>query len=123
MSRGRWLRRSLAIGGLTALVAAVTAAGLAARQDGWGGVFERPSGAKDEGLGFPGGRHGWLISAAGFIINTTDGGSTWTVQAEGKGQLRSIDFIDDRRGFAGTLTGILYGTTDGGTTWTDISAT
>ena len=89
----------------------------------WTLIFSRTAVGKYEDLAFPDSLHGWIISARGDILNTTDGGATWTVQATGLGRLRSIDFLDVKHGFAGTVTGTLYTTTDGGTTWTDITST
>ena len=113
--------------GVALVVAALCAEGGAARtraQPGaWNLVHARPSGAKYNDFAFPSATHGWLISAAGVILHTTDGGATWTEQATGKGSLRSVDFLDNKRGYAGTLTGTLHATTDGGVTWNDITAT
>jgi photosystem II stability/assembly factor-like uncharacterized protein len=66
---------------------------------------------------------GWLVTARGDILHTTDAGATWTSQASGYLGLRSVDFYDDKHGFAGTLTGKLYATTDGGVSWNDIAPT
>jgi len=89
----------------------------------WTLIFERPSVAKYEDIAFPDPGHGWVVSARGDILNTADGGLTWTVQASGLGPLRSVDFLDRTHGFAGTVNGKLYTTTDGGSVWTDITST
>jgi photosystem II stability/assembly factor-like uncharacterized protein len=91
--------------------------------DNWTLVLDRPGNGKYEDFAFPDATHGWLASVRGDILHTTDGGSTWAVQASGMGSLRSIDFLDRKRGFAGTLSGKLYATNDGGATWTDITST
>lgn len=90
--------------------------------NGWTLVYDKPFEGKYEDFAFPDAKNGWLISAAGEIFHSTDGGTTWASQATGKGRLRSIDFVDAKRGFAGTVTGQLHGTTDGGVTWTDITS-
>src|SRR5438309_231586 len=87
----------------------------------WTLVFPHPAVGKYEGLAFPDRQHGWVASASGSILVTSDGGATWAVQATGLGRLRSIDFLDPKHGFAGTLTGTLFSTSDGGATWTDIT--
>jgi photosystem II stability/assembly factor-like uncharacterized protein len=92
-----------------------------AENGGWALVYDHPFLGKYEDFAFPNGSDGWLVNARGEIFHSADSGATWTVQATGKGPLRSIDFLDEKRGFAGTLSGILYGTTDGGATWTDIT--
>ena len=88
----------------------------------WTLALDRQNFSKYEDFAFPDTTHGWLVSAAGDILHTADGGNTWTAQASRMGNLRSIDFVDARRGFAGTLSGVLYGTTDGGVTWSNITA-
>ncbi len=90
--------------------------------DSWDLVFPRPATGKYEDFAFPDSTNGWLVSAAGVILHTGDGGVNWAVQATGMGPLRSIDFIDKDRGFAGNLAGGLFATTDGGVTWTNIAA-
>lgn len=89
--------------------------------DNWTLAFARPAAGKYEDFAFPDTANGWLISASGVILHTTDGGASWNEQAKGNPRLRSIDFIDAKRGFAGTLTGKLLAITDGGATWTDIA--
>lgn len=65
---------------------------------------------------------GWASGAAGTIIKTTDGGSTWTPQLGGDPQndarrISDLKFIDQKNGFAVQNTGIgdyvLLHTTDG----------
>ncbi len=90
--------------------------------DGWTLVYDRPFPGKYEDFAWPDAKNGWLISARGEIFHSSDSGTTWQVQAEGKGNLRSIDFVDARRGFAGTLSGTLYHTADAGETWEDITS-
>jgi photosystem II stability/assembly factor-like uncharacterized protein len=84
-------------------------------------VYNHPLPGKYEDFAFPTPTSGWLVSAVGEILHTSDGGATWTVQAKDKGRLRSVHFLDETRGFAGTITGTFWGTTDGGVTWTDIT--
>jgi len=50
------------------------------------------------------------------ISKTTDGGSTWTVQKEGNGTLRSISFSGTSNGVA-VGDGLILYTTTGGVTW------
>ena len=88
----------------------------------WTLVLDRPLATKYEGMSFPDSLHGWVVSAAGEILRTTDGGSTWALQASGFGHLRSTDFLNASVGFAGTLSGLLYRTTDAGVTWTNITS-
>jgi photosystem II stability/assembly factor-like uncharacterized protein len=129
MTHRRWGLLSMTIAGWAALAPAAGWTGApraqttAADTAAWTLVHDRPIGGKYEDFAFPTPKDGWLVSAPGDILHTGDGGVTWAVQAQGKGRLRSIDFLDDKRGFAGTLTGILHGTTDGGVTWTDITST
>ena len=91
--------------------------------DAWTLVYARPAVGKYEDFAFPNDHDGWLASAGGFILHTSDGGAHWEQQATGMPALRSIDFVNAKHGYAGALTGKLYETTDGGVTWSDITAT
>jgi len=88
----------------------------------WTLVYPHPAVGKYEDLSFPDEKHGWVASASGSILMTSDGGGTWSVQTTGLQRLRSIHFLDAKHGFAGSLAGILYETTDGGVTWVDITS-
>jgi photosystem II stability/assembly factor-like uncharacterized protein len=108
--------------GMAAAWSGSRSASVSAGQAGaWSVVLNRPSGGKYNDFAFPDPKHGWLVSATGDILHSSDGGVTWALQASQKGSLRSVDFLDERRGFAGTLSGVLYATTDGGANWTDIT--
>ena len=89
---------------------------------GWQLVLDRPLRHKYEDLHFPTAQDGWVISAGGDVLHTTDGGDHWALQASGLGHLRSMVMLDAQRGFAGTLGGVLYRTDDGGGGWRDITA-
>jgi photosystem II stability/assembly factor-like uncharacterized protein len=89
----------------------------------WTLIYPRPATGKYEDFAWVNDHEGWLITARGDILHTTDAGVTWTSQAGGYLGLRSIDFWDAKHGFAGTLNGRLYATTDGGLTWNDIATT
>jgi photosystem II stability/assembly factor-like uncharacterized protein len=91
--------------------------------DAWTLVYPRPATGKYEDFAFPNDHDGWLVTARGDILHTTDGGVHWVSQASGLSGLRSIDFYDEKHGFAGSLQGRLYATTDGGATWNDITNT
>jgi len=96
---------------------------VAPRASGWTLIYDHQALGKYEDFAFPDSTNGWLISASGFILHTSDGGKNWATQTTGLLGLRSIDFIDKNRGFAGALTGKFYATTDGGVTWNDITST
>jgi len=87
----------------------------------WTLVYAHPAVGKYEDISFPDEKHGWVASASGSILVTSDGGTTWSIQAAGLARLRSIHFLDAKHGFAGSLAGVLYETTDGGATWIDIT--
>jgi photosystem II stability/assembly factor-like uncharacterized protein len=88
----------------------------------WRLLLDRPTPGKYEDIAFVGDRNGWIVAAAGDILRTTDGGSSWTVVASRMGSLRSVEFLDAQRGFAGTLGGKLYSTSDSGITWADVTS-
>ncbi len=81
------------------------------------------------GVSFADANNGWVVgddnSGTEIILNTTDGGETWTAQiatVTGNVDLKDIYMYDSSNGIAvgtsdGTRGAILY-TTDGGTTWT-----
>lgn len=108
---------------LTALCAAIGARPQSPQASGeWTLVFAKPAVGKYEDISFPDAKHGWIASASGSILMTSDGGVTWSVQTVGLQRLRSLHFLDAKHGFAGSLAGILYETTDGGVTWNDITS-
>lgn len=61
---------------------------------------------------------GWAVGNHGTLLNTPDGGNTWTVQTSGTtSSLNSIQFINASTGWASGTGGIVLKTTNGGTTW------
>ena len=47
---------------------------------------------------------GWVVDGGGQILNTSDGGQTWTQQYYNSNQyFRSVEFANEQVGFAGTL--------------------
>jgi photosystem II stability/assembly factor-like uncharacterized protein len=63
---------------------------------------------------------GWAVNSDGNIIKTTDGGETWTTQAQLEDvYLRSIGFANATTGWVGTLTPThrLLQTSNGGASW------
>lgn len=63
---------------------------------------------------------GWGVGADGTILHTTDGGTSWQVQASGTtDRLTDVRFSDSTHGFATTSSlGVALQTTDGGASWT-----
>jgi len=64
---------------------------------------------------------GW-VTGSSIIINTTDGGASWTVQDSSNKQFWSIYFTDKDHGWAvgykdSGINGFIYHTTDGGQSW------
>ncbi|MEM7537235.1 MAG: YCF48-related protein [Chloroflexota bacterium] len=73
---------------------------------------------------------GWTVTNRGQILHTTDGGDSWTCQFElkrknGRGILRSMQFIDEQTGWVGILNDgdgrLLLKTSDGGKCWETIT--
>lgn len=61
---------------------------------------------------------GYSSPSVGFIIKTTDGGSTWqSVETTLPWALNSVSFKDTKNGIAVGNEGIIYETFDGGDTW------
>lgn len=75
-----------------------------------------------EGWGIAGGGdpqmdHGWLLPAyAGTLINTEDGGRTWT-NNDSPADPQSVCFSDRTHGWLATAGGYIYASNDGGATW------
>ena len=64
---------------------------------------------------------GWVVTAAGEILHTRDGGGHWEIQ-QGKASVHlfSVKFWDDKIGYAvgtGAHGGVILSTTDGGKSW------
>ncbi|MFP5042564.1 YCF48-related protein [Parasediminibacterium sp. JCM 36343] len=60
---------------------------------------------------------GWAVGASGTILNTTDGGSTWTSQSVGTNNFNSVRFTDANFGCAVGNRGTIITTNNGGSTW------
>jgi photosystem II stability/assembly factor-like uncharacterized protein len=65
---------------------------------------------------------GWVVGEFGLVLNTKDGGQTWSSQRYGNDlpQLYAIKFLDDRRGWAMGQAGSLIQTIDGGKHWSSV---
>lgn len=61
----------------------------------------------------------WVLTAAGELLGTSDGGASWHRAAVPAGGLSAVGFIDERRGWAldAAHQGIVSRTEDGGRTW------
>lgn len=75
-------------------------------------------------------RRGWVVSTAGQVFRTRDGGGTWTMTNNSEVIFRSIAFVDESLGWAGNLNFTttpapnrsLFESRDGGVTWNNISS-
>lgn len=66
---------------------------------------------------------GWIVGYEGTILNTTDGGITWTksiIPIHEFGNLYSVFFINENIGYVGGSDEILFKTEDGGSTWQEV---
>lgn len=68
-------------------------------------------------------RHGWAVGHQGVILQTRDGGDTWSLlQADAKTEaLFSVLFLDEDKGLAGGRFATLIRTQDGGQNWEPLS--
>lgn len=68
---------------------------------------------------------GWAISSTGEIVETSDGGQTWTANATllSSGSFNDIYFADQNKGYAIGENGTIYETTNAGVNWTSIAST
>ena len=70
------------------------------------------------GVYFTDANTGWAVGLAGQIVNTTDGGASWTAQASGTtATLQDVHFTDANTGWAVGSSGTILHTIDGGATW------
>ncbi len=62
---------------------------------------------------------GWVVGEFGLVLNTRDGGQTWTSQRYGSDlpQLYAVKFLDPLRGWTLGQAGKLIATRDGGQHW------
>jgi photosystem II stability/assembly factor-like uncharacterized protein len=61
--------------------------------------------------------NGWIGTASNGILNTSDGGSTWTQQLSLSNIVYDIRFKDNLYGFASDSKGNIFTTTNGGSNW------
>jgi photosystem II stability/assembly factor-like uncharacterized protein len=62
----------------------------------------------------------FVVGYAGKIVETTDGGRTWTNRPSGSdAALYSVRFVDDQVGWISGQDGVILHTTDGGKTWSN----
>ena len=66
---------------------------------------------------FVSGRRGFLATAGGQILRTSDGGLTWARAGAPIRRLADIDFVTTRQGFATTDRNVLLQTHDGAHSW------
>lgn len=64
--------------------------------------------------------YGWACSIEGYIIRTTDGGTTWQGSEITGAFLEYVQFLTPRIGYASGEAGV-FRSVDGGRTWQDIS--
>lgn len=65
-------------------------------------------------------RYGWACSIEGYVVRTTDGGTTWQGSRTSRDFLEHIQFLTPRIGYVSGPAGI-YRSDDGGATWRDIT--
>lgn len=73
-------------------------------------------------------QHGWLSTAKGDLLVTTDGGTTWEAFADlgDLARISDVQFLTDSKGYAvatevtNTVSSRLLATADGGKTWTQV---
>jgi len=70
-------------------------------------------------LSFADVNNGWAVGASGSILNTSNGGSSWTPQTSGiTANLYGVAFANDNVGIAVGAGGTILITSNGGETWT-----
>lgn len=70
------------------------------------------------GVAFPSPQQGWTVGAAGVVLTSADGGTSWSAQTSGtSSDLYDVSFADTRRGWVAGASDTVLKTTDGGSTW------
>ena len=76
------------------------------------------------GLEVPSEDAAYIITSAGLVIKSTDGGANWdSLSLPIKPHWLGISFIDDQRGWISSLDGDILKTTDGGANWEVLDTT
>jgi photosystem II stability/assembly factor-like uncharacterized protein len=108
-------------------IVAVGEGGTVALSDDDGKTFRRahsvPVQAALTSVHFVDDRNGWAVGHWGVILHTTDGGETWSLQAEDLAHdrpLYSVWFKDAQTGVAVGLWSKVLRTTDGGKSWNPV---
>lgn len=84
----------------------------------WKLVDSRISNGYINGLYFADGKNGWVIGDSGKILNTNDGGNSWTLQeSHTNNYLKCVCFADSLKGWIGGGNNSIGITTNGGITW------
>lgn len=86
----------------------------------WRQASRVPLNATLTGVSFADERNGWAVGHWGAILNTADGGETWTSQRVDTSEDRplfSVRFTDPQHGIAVGLWSLMLRTADGGRTW------
>ncbi len=112
---------------LTLILVCLLAVSIVKSQNPWM-LTNSPIAGRYDDISFINKDTGWAVNSFGLILNTKDGGNTWTTQLN-KGlsvYMRSIEFASPKLGFAGALeyngNNVFFKTKDGGNTWIDISS-
>ena len=75
------------------------------------------------GVSFVDATHGWAVGQWGVVLNTVDGGESWTLQRSDltvDQPLFSVYFKNAKDGWAVGLWSLMLHTVDGGATWTTV---
>lgn len=90
----------------------------------WRQASKVPVNATLTGVSFTDHHNGWAVGHWGVILNTADGGETWSLQRLDTSEDRplfSVHFTDAQHGLAVGLWSLMLQTADGGKTWNAIS--
>ena len=117
----RALARGLAVSALTLLLALAIGPGVAraATYNTWSALTSAGT-TTLYGVCFTDASNGWVVSTAGVVRHTTNGGTAWATQTltpTTTQTLRSVSFVSSQVGWAVGGSGVIYHTTNGGTTW------
>jgi photosystem II stability/assembly factor-like uncharacterized protein len=66
--------------------------------------------------------NGWAVTDEEYVVHTSDGGESWTLQASDFFGLNAVAFADARTGIVAGIDGMMRRTTDGGVTWHEIDS-
>jgi photosystem II stability/assembly factor-like uncharacterized protein len=92
------------------------------KNNSWKAAHSRTTAYNLSDINFFNSKIGWLCGTNSTILNTKDGGNTWSKQSISyNGDFNTICFPTESNGFVGCGSGEMYSTTNSGSTWSKVN--